>query len=223
MMKRRFGIGAAFVALAILSFGGNGFAAESKKVRNAAKVYKWTFDDDVAGQPAKGFRTLAGTWTVAADKSAPSAPNVLAQTAKLGHRRFGVCVKTGRILKNFDASVEFKPISGRIDASGGIIFRFVNRKSYYVVRANALENNFRLYYYVNGRRIQIAGSTVAPPALGKWHTIKVSCRGEEIKCYLDGRLLITHRDSTYKEGLIGLWTKADAVTSFDDLVVVPKD
>ncbi len=188
----------------------------------AGQAFKWSFDQDTVGQAPAGFRVVAGSWTVAADKSAPSAPNVLKQTARLRGRQFGVCVKTGRKFRDFDATVKFKPISGRIDASGGIIFRFVNPRSYYVVRANALEDNFRLYYYIRGRRIQIAGCTVTPPAKSQWHTIKVSCRGDEIKCYLNGKLLITHRDGTYKKGLVGLWTKADAVTAFDDFEVERK-
>jgi hypothetical protein len=109
------------------------------------------------------------------------------------------------------------PISGREDASGGIVFRFSEGR-YYVVRANALENNFRLYYYDNGRR-QLATATVQPPALGQWHTLRVVAVADNFQAYLDGKLRLNHRDSRFQSGQVGLWTKSDSVTAFDDVVV----
>jgi len=116
-----------------------------------------------------------------------------------------------------DVSVRFKPISGREDASGGIVFRFSDGK-YYVVRANALEDNFRFYYY-DQKRYQLATAKVKPPALGQWHTLRVVAVADLIQAYLDGQLLLDHRDARFKRGQVGLWTKSDSVTAFDELEV----
>ena len=116
-----------------------------------------------------------------------------------------------------DVSVKFKPISGREDASGGIIFRFADGR-YYVVRANALEDNFRLYANDRGRR-QLASASVKPPALGQWHSLRVVAVGDHMQAWLNGALYLDHRDARFKSGRIGLWTKADSVTAFDDLVI----
>jgi hypothetical protein len=116
-----------------------------------------------------------------------------------------------------DATVRFKPMSGREDASGGIVFRF-HEGRYYVVRANALEDNVRLYYYDRSRH-QLATARVPPPALGQWHTIRVVAVGDRIQAYLNDALLIDHRDGRFRAGRVGLWTKADSVTAFDDLTV----
>jgi len=140
---------------------------------------------------------------------------VLAQTAET--QPWAVALLEDRKLAEVDVSVRFRPVSGKEDASGGIIFRAKDGKNYYVVRANALEDNFRLYTMTDGKRKQIAGATVAPPKLGAWHTIRVVAKGSKIQAYLDGKLTIDHDDSTYAEGWVGLWTKADSVTEFDDL------
>src|SRR5215510_9418272 len=113
--------------------------------------------------------------------------------------------------------MKFKPISGREDASGGIVFRFAEGR-YYVVRANALEDNFRLYTYDRGRR-QIATARVKAPALGQWHTVRLIAVADRMQAWLDGTLYLDHRDARFKAGKVGLWTKADSITAFDDLVV----
>jgi 3-keto-disaccharide hydrolase len=113
--------------------------------------------------------------------------------------------------------VKFKPISGRQDSSGGIVFRFTDGQ-YYVVRANALESNFRLYYYDRGRH-QIATASVKAPPLGEWHMIRVVAAGDHIQAWLDGTRYLDHRDARFKSGRVGLWTKADSVTAFDDLTI----
>jgi len=120
-------------------------------------------------------------------------------------------------LTDVDVSVDFKPLSGDIDASGGLVFRAVDKNNYFIVRANALEDNFRLYTFKNGHRSEIASATVTPPSLGKFHTIRVVAKGEHIQAYLDGKLYIDHNDSSFSEGYVGLWTKADSVTEFDNL------
>ena len=114
-------------------------------------------------------------------------------------------------------AVRFKPISGREDASGGIVFRFTEGR-YYVIRANALEDNFNFYYYDQGRR-QIDGVRVNAPGLGQWHKIRIKAEGDRIQGWLNDQALIDRRDRRYGSGRIGLWTKADSVTAFDELIV----
>jgi 3-keto-disaccharide hydrolase len=99
------------------------------------------------------------------------------------------------------------------------VFRFSEGR-YYVVRANALEDNFRFYYYDRGRR-QIDGARVKAPALGQWHALRIRAEGDRIQGWLNDQALIDSRDERYKSGRVGLWTKADSVTAFDDLLVRP--
>ncbi|MEX1258768.1 MAG: family 16 glycoside hydrolase [Gemmatimonadota bacterium] len=147
----------------------------------------------------------------------------LAQTST--DRAFPVVLLEGRRFSDVDVTVRFRPVSGEADASAGIVFRAHDGQNYYVVRANSLEDNFRLYAVVDGDRRQIAGTRIDAPRLGEWHTLRVTAVGSRIQAYLGGRLLIDHRDERFREGLVGLWTKADAVTEFDDLEIggVPSD
>jgi len=163
----------------------------------------------------EGWKTVDGRWSVEEAKDAPSGKRVLVQRAV--KNAFNVIVAPGGPYNDVDVSVRFKPISGQVDASGGIVFRFSDGR-YYVVRANALEDNFRLYYY-DQKRYQIATATVKPPALGQWHTLRVVTVANLIQAYLDGQLLLDRRDSRFRSGLVGLWTKADSVTAFDDLEI----
>jgi Domain of Unknown Function (DUF1080) len=163
----------------------------------------------------EGWRSIDGQWALEEMTGAPSGKRVLVQRAV--QNAFNVIVAPGGPYRDVDVSVRFKPISGREDASGGIVFRFTGGR-YYLVRANALENNFRLYTYDRGRR-QLASATVEPPALGQWHTVRVVAVGDRMQGYLDGKLLLDYRDARFRSGQVGLWTKADSVTAFDDLTV----
>jgi hypothetical protein len=187
---------------------------------------KWNFDSDAEGKPPAGF-TLArtgqgsdGQWVVKKDESAPSKPNVLAQTSQdTTDYRFPLAIAEGTSFRDLALSVKFKTISGTVDQGAGLVFRLKDKNNYYVVRANALEDNFRLYHVVSGKRIQFAGSNfkVSP---GVWHEMRVEARGNEFRCYYDGQLKITAQDDTFKDaGKIGVWTKADSVIYFDDLAV----
>lgn len=171
-----------------------------------------TFDFETRG--IEGWTTVNGQWAVEEMGGAPSGKKVLVQRAT--QNEFNVVVAPGSYL-DVDVSMKFKPISGRQDASGGIVFRFSDAK-YYVVRANALEDNFRLYYYDRGRR-QIATVRVKAPALGQWHTVRLVAVGDHMQAWLDGTLGLDHHDSRFKAGRIGLWTKADSITAFDDLAI----
>jgi Domain of Unknown Function (DUF1080) len=163
----------------------------------------------------EGWKTVDGQWAVEEMAGAPGGKRVLMLRPK--GSAFNVIVAPGGPYSDVDVSVGFKPISGSEDASGGIVFRFSEGR-YYVVRANALEDNFRLYYYDNGRR-QLATAKVKPPALGQWHTLRVVALGDHIQAYLNGQLLLDHRDSRFRSGQVGLWTKSDSVTAFDDLEI----
>ena len=170
---------------------------------------------DFEARSLEGWTTVEGQWALEEMPGAPSGKRVLVQRAI--KNEFDVIVAPAGPYTDVDVSMRFKPMSGREDASGGIVFRFTDGK-YYVVRANALEDNFRLYYYDRGRR-QLASTRVKAPALGQWHTLRVVAVGDHIQAWLDGTLYVDHRDARFRSGRVGLWTKADSITAFDDLVV----
>jgi hypothetical protein len=198
-----------------LDRGDQTFAAETNayelKLPDNVPVQRFDFEQ----KGIEGWKTLEGKWTVEEMPGTPSGKKVLVQRAV--ENQFNVIVAPGSPYSDVDVSVRFKPISGREDASGGIVFRFSDGQ-YYVVRANALEDNFRFYYY-NQKRYQLATATVQPPALGQWHTLRVVVVSNLIQAYLDGRLLLDHRDSRFRSGQVGLWTKSDSITAFDDLEI----
>jgi len=172
-----------------------------------------TLDFDKTG--IDGWTTVEGQWAVEDMPGAPSGSKVLVQRAT--KNQFNVILTPLGPYSDLDVSMKFKPISGKEDASGGIAFRF-SQGRYYVVRANALEDNVRLYFYDRGRR-QIATSSVKPPTLGQWHTLRVVAVDDRMQAWLDGQLCLEHRDTRLKSGRVGLWTKADSVTAFDDLTI----
>lgn len=184
----------------------------------------WNFDQDAVGKPAAGFafaltgQGTVGQWVVMKEPTAPSQPNVLAQTSQDNtDYRFPLAIAEDTRYKDLSLSVKFKAISGKVDQGAGLVFRLKDKDNYYIVRANALENNFRLYHVVKGRRVQFAGADFKVSSQ-QWHEIKIEARGDEFKCYYDGQLKITAKDATFSDaGRIGLWTKTDSVIYFDDL------
>jgi hypothetical protein len=161
------------------------------------------------------WNVVDGQWAVEDVPGAPSGTRALVQRAT--RNAFNVIVAPAGPFTDVDVSVKFCPMSGREDASGGIVIRFDGER-YYVARANALEDNFRLYYYESGRR-QLASARVKKPALRQWHALRVVAVGDHIQGWLNGAPLLDHRDARFKAGRVGLWTKADSVTAFDDLVI----
>ena len=159
------------------------------------------------------WKFVAGQW----GRRASGGRQVLAQTTET--QPWAVAILEDQKFSDVDVSVRFRPISGKEDASGGIIFRAKDGRNYFLVRANALENNFRLYTLVNGKRSTIASARVKEPSLGAWHSIRVVALGPKIQAYLNGTLLLDHSDKTFTDGWLGLWTKADSVTEFADLEV----
>jgi hypothetical protein len=193
------------------------------------KSLVYTFDSDTAGKPPAHFhfaRTgqgTEGTWLVQQDPTAPSKPNVLAQTSSdTTDYRFPLAILDEGSFQDVAVNVKFKAVAGKVDQAGGIAFRLQDPNNYYIVRANALEDNYRLYQVVAGRRRQFAGANFRVTS-NQWHTLRVEVVGDQIKCYYDGELKITAKDDTFKgPGKVGLWTKADSVTYFDDLEIAPQ-
>ena len=166
-------------------------------------------DEWIAGVTGKG----TPRWSVEPDPSAPSPPNVLRQS---GSGTFPWCVVKGASLGDGFVEVRFKPVSGREDQAGGVVWRWKDGNNYYVARANALENNVSLYYTEGGSRKTIK-YVDAPVARDTWHSLRVEFAGSRIKVILDGVARIELDDRHIEgAGAVGVWTKADSVTLFDD-------
>jgi hypothetical protein len=169
--------------------------------------------------PAGWLAGVTGTgvprWAVEADAAAPSQPHGLKQS---GTGTFPWCVKQDAALADGYVEVKFKPLTGREDQAGGLVWRWKDRDNYYVARANALENNVSLYYTQNGRRITLK-YVDAPVARNTWHTLRVEFVAKKIRVVLDGKAYIEMEDDHITgRGAVGVWTKADSVTLFDDFV-----
>ncbi len=190
---------------------------------NLDEGVRWVFEDAPAGEVPVGWsvaKTGKGpdsVWKVIEDPAAASGKQVLAQLAAYGPNRvFNLCVCDESNLKDLEVSVKVKAVKGKLDQGGGPVWRYKDENNYYIARVNPLENNFRVYKVDNGKRTQLASAVVKAPA-GQWHTIRITHKGNHIRCYLNGKLHLDVRDETFSEiGPVGLWTKADAVTSFDD-------
>jgi hypothetical protein len=194
---------------------------------NLSAGEEWTFEDVEAGKLPHGWSSAktgkgeGSVWKVIEDETAPSGAKVLAQTSSEGpNPLFNLCVATETKYTDLDLSVAFKAVKGKVDQGGGPVWRYHDENNYYIARMNPLENNFRVYKVVAGKRTQLATANADAPA-GKWHTIRIVQKANHIQCYLNGKLCLDVKDDTFKDaGKIGLWTKADAVTSFDKLTVV---
>jgi hypothetical protein len=185
-------------------------------VQNGKK--SWNFDVDKAASIAGGFTSEVGEWKIVADGSAPSKPNVFAQIAKNERPVFNVALAPDTSYANLDISVQLKSIAGQIDQGGGVVWRARDAKNYYIARYNPLEDNYRVYKVEEGRRTQL-GTAEVKRSEG-WHTLRVTMNGDHIECLYDGKKYLDISDSTFKSaGMIGLWSKADAQTHFDDLIV----
>ena len=183
------------------------------------------FNSDAIGTAPKGWTTtMTGrgkpNWTVEADTSAPSKGNVLKQS---GTATFPLAIKDGTTLRDGFVEVGFKAVAGSEDRAAGLVWRVRDADNYYVVRANALEDNDVLYKTVDGRRSELDivgrkggyGVTTLVPS-GQWHRLRVEFAGTKFKVIFNGATLFEVEDSTFADaGRIGLWTKADSVTLFD--------
>jgi hypothetical protein len=188
------------------------------------------FDTFEAGKTPTGFSTaLTGgggpvSWMIREDSTAPSGGQVLAQTSSdTTDYRFPLCVYDKFTGKDVEVSVKFKAISGKVDQAAGLVARLQDKDNYYIVRANAIEDNVRLYKVVGGSRKQFAG-TKTKVSSGEWHILKLAVKGKHFQVFFDDKLLFEADDDTFKEaGKVGLWTKADSVTYFDDLKIESYD
>jgi hypothetical protein len=124
---------------------------------------------------------------------------------------------------NVEVGVRFKPVAGAVDRAGGIAVRLLSPDDYYVVRANALEDNIRFYRVVNGRRQQIKGADLQVVS-NQWHTLGLRAHGDRFTVSFDGKALFTAEDKTFADpGNVALWTKSDSVTHFDTIEITPFD
>jgi hypothetical protein len=136
--------------------------------------------------------------------------------------RYPLAVADEPVLRDLELSVRCRPFAGRVDQACGLVFRYRDERNYYVTRANALEGNVRFYYVRDGKRQQLASWSGEVPA-DRWSELRAEARGDHVVVHWNGRKVIDARDTTFLEaGRVGLWTKADSVTAFDDLVVVPQ-
>jgi hypothetical protein len=187
-------------------------------VATAAIAETIHFDTDAVGSPPAGW--IAGVtgrgsprWSVEQDAASPSPPHVLKQS---GRGDFPWCVKRDVAIADGYVEVKFKALAGKNDQAGGVVWRWKDGDNYYVARANALENNVSLYYTQSGRRITIK-YVDAPVAKGQWHVLRVEFAGARIAVALDGKRYIEQEDTHIGgAGAVGVWTKADSVTAFDD-------
>jgi len=190
--------------------------------------HEWNFDGDAPGASPAGFsfgRTGSGhegKWTVRAESAAPSGSNVLAQVdADPTDDRFPIAFTSESFAPDVDVSVKCKPISGSVDQACGLVLRLADLNNYYLTRANALESNVRLYVVKDGHRQQLA-SWSATVTAGAWHDYRVVARGDHFEVFWDGSKVLDIKDTTFNGGgRVGVWTKADSVTHFDNLTVKP--
>ncbi|MGA2770789.1 MAG: hypothetical protein ABSG26_08240 [Bryobacteraceae bacterium] len=188
------------------------------------------FDNAPLGMTPPGWtvamtnRGGAPRWEIRKDGSAPTQPNVLAQVSDdpTGDR-FPLAILDNMSLRDGDVSVRIKPVAGREDQGGGLVWRYRDANNYYLARANALEENVALYKVENGRRIPLAPGVKHEIPSNGWSILKVSVRGNRFQVYLDHRRILQGWDNTFAAaGQVGLWTVADSVTYFDDFRVYPK-
>ncbi|HXC98744.1 MAG TPA: hypothetical protein VN048_05335 [Verrucomicrobiae bacterium] len=180
-----------------------------------------TFDTTPTGTIPKGW--LAGVtgggapnWQVVTNNSASGKPHVLKQGAEFAGRIFPWCVKRDAVLKDGFVQVKFKPVSGKEDMAGGLIWRWQDGDNYYVARANAAEDNVTIYHTFKGTRTEFK-RTAMKVAPNQWHSLRVDFKGSHFIVTYDGQKAIEWDDDTFPNaGSVGVWTKADSVTLFDE-------
>ena len=184
----------------------------------AASTETVNFDKAAVGMPPSGWTaTQTGTgqarWAVVQDNTAPSKPNVLKQS---GEATYPVCLKDDTNIRDGFVEVKFKAISGKEDQAGGVIWRAKDANNYYVARANALEDNVTIYHTIDGRRTEKKRVSMKV-VTSRWHTLRVEFQTNHFTVSLNGQKALDWDDDTFKDaGKVGVWTKADSVTLFDD-------
>jgi hypothetical protein len=175
----------------------------------------------VADKTGKGDGSV---WKVVADETAPSKTGfVLAQTAESPNAMFNLCVARDTNYKDVELSVSFKPIAGKNDQGGGFVWRYQDNNNYYVARLNPAGNSssYAVFKVVDGKRTRLQGKSADKIPVGEWHALKIKMAGDQIECYLDNEKMLAVKDDTFpKTGKVGLWSKSDAQTHFDDFKVI---
>jgi hypothetical protein len=224
LTRRRLAMTHTLLRRGLVALGGAFAASSMARAQGGGAMTRIDFETAAVGALPSGVTgALTGSggpvaWAIVEDPTAPAGPKVLAQTStdKTDYR-FPLAIFAAPVAADIDAAVRFKPIAGQVDRAAGIAIRLSDPNSYYVVRANALEDNVRLYRMVNGRRSQFAGADTKVPS-GKWQELRLLARGSRFEVFLDGRSLYSATDTTIAAaGRVALWTKADSVTHFDDL------
>jgi hypothetical protein len=201
-----------------------GFGTMSAHAESASPMQEWSFDHEQPGVLPNQFSigTLfdgrpAGDWQVLATERAKSSPHVLAQLmAKGAEHAYKVLLIKEVIASDLNLQVSFLPIQGQADMGGGLIWRASDDRNYYLARANPLEQHIRVYRIVNGIRhlLQNFDQTID---VRQWHTLRVTHQGCRVDIFYDDKQVLDLCEKTFHAGMIGLWTKSDAVTYFDDL------
>ncbi|MGE0472001.1 MAG: hypothetical protein AB7L09_26230 [Nitrospira sp.] len=191
-------------------------------LENTTKV--WTFDDDPQKTLPSEFQigTLfdgrpAGEWKMLETDRAKSPPGVLGQLmAKGAEHAYKTLLINGTKSSDIELAISFLPIDGKADMGGGLIWRATDDRNYYLTRANPLEQNIRIYRVVKGVR-QMLKNFDQIIDVRQWHALRVLTNGCRIQVYFDDKQVFDLCDETFATGRVGLWTKSDAVTYFDDL------
>jgi hypothetical protein len=175
-------------------------------------------DGELGGVPLT-IEVVSGEWQVQATDDGPAPPRALAQVAQSDGPEFNVCLLRDLEFTDGALSVSFRSVAGEVDQGGGVVWRAQDGRNYYVARFNPLEDNFRLYTVVDGKRTMLQSEKVSlEPG---WHLLGIEASGGSIRCFLDGTKLLEAQDATFPgPGRVGLWTKADAQTHFDAFTVV---
>jgi hypothetical protein len=162
-----------------------------------------------------------GKWVVVADDSAEGGRAIEQSSTEKTDYRFPLAIYEPVVSKNVEVTLRFKPIEGAVDRAGGIAARLIDASNYYIVRANALEDNVRFYHVIRGRRTELKSASLRVTA-NEWHTLSLKAEGDRFRVMFDGKELYTVTDKTItRAGKVALWTKADSVTRFDRIEINP--
>jgi hypothetical protein len=195
------------VSLLVLNLGATRAQSPDEVVFN--------FDNEEIGKLPVDWTAAVSTWMIASD----GANKAMKQAGKSEGDRFNICVQNKLMFQNLEMEVRIKPLEGEEDQGGGLVWRYKDAKNYYITRANPLEDNFRVYKVINGNRKQMKSVNIKMQK-GQWYTVKVVTMGNQIDCYYNGQKLLSVIDDTYlNSGSVGFWSKADAVSLFDDFKI----
>ncbi|MBK8291030.1 MAG: DUF1080 domain-containing protein [Flammeovirgaceae bacterium] len=205
----------AVVVLSCSNTKSNTETSSEEAVQTQDPAVVFNFDNDEPGKLPSNWTPATSTWSIVADGN----NKAMKQTEKNSGSQYNICVEGSQRYQNLSAEVRVKASEGGEDQGGGLVWRYQDAQNYYIMRANPLENNLRLYQVVNGNRKQMESANVKMKS-SEWFTLKVVMTGNSIDCYYDGQKLLSSKDDTFPNaGLVGFWTKADAISLFDDLKI----